>query len=123
MAVKLCLLSSSFALHCFPWTPTGSFAGVSRSGMSEVAYMPVATATGAQAYTPMQAFGHVMGIRQETTDGLVTSMQKAVSKLQGSLLLLRMESCSGRSKPKLHLPSWLNSGTMNKFKCNHAECN
>lgn len=54
-------------------------------GLSEVAYLPVATGIEAQTYTPMQAVGHVMGMRRETPDTLVTSMQEAVSKLQGSL--------------------------------------
>lgn len=70
--------------------------------MSEVAYMPVATATGAQAYTPMQAFGHVMGIRQETTDAVITSIQKAVYKFQGKSVA-ENQSCIGWCKSRWHL--------------------
>ena len=62
--------------------------------MSEVAYMPVATATEAQAYTPMQAFGHVMGVRPATTDAVVTSIQKAVFKFQGKSVA-KNDSCNG----------------------------
>lgn len=53
-------------------------------GVSEVAYMPVATGVDAEAYTPMQAIGHVIGVRRETTDALINNIQTTVSKLQGS---------------------------------------
>ena len=60
-------------------TQTGS------GDVSQVAYMPVATDTAAEAFTPMQAFGHVMGVRRQTTDAVINSIQTPASKLQGSL--------------------------------------
>lgn len=73
------------------------FAGMSRvaqvdgDGMSGVAHMLIATGVGAEAYTPVQAAGHVMGVRQ-MTDAVVKSIQTAVSRLQGSFSCLGMSS-------------------------------
>ena len=53
--------------------------------------MLIATGVGAEAYTPVQAAGHVMGVRRQVTDAVVKSIQTAVSRLQGSF------SCSGMS--------------------------
>ena len=48
-------------------------------------YMPVATGqTGNAAYSPAQAMGHVLGLRRETTNYVVKSLQLAASTLPGS---------------------------------------
>lgn len=58
----------------------GSLAGMSKgpqvdpSGVSEVAYMAVPSDVEAQRFTPIQAMGHVIGLRREATDAVVNSI-------------------------------------------------